>query len=238
MVIEHDNIIYMSDLPDVGGTSTYVLELCKRYKDRDIAVVYKSFQPNMVIKVRKYCRTYQLHPEDKIKCKVMIINYDSSVCSQLIDDENTTVYMTLHADYSNKIYNGGHPNFIPRIDKYIAITKHIAKWLKSQCNIDSQVIYNPLTIDDSKKPLILMSATRMSKGKGKDRTVALGKALNDAGVSYKWFVFTPNTDKIDNPNIIYVESRQDLDQIMHIADYGVQLSDSERFKLHDKRVFI
>ena len=234
MVIEHENIIYMSDIPNCGGTSTYVLQLVKRYKDRDIAVVYKTCQYEMILKIKKYCRVYELHKDDRIKCKVMVINFDSSVCDQV--DEGK-IYMTLHADYSNKIYNGGHPDFRPRIDGYIAITKHIQKWLKDECNIKSQVIYNPLTIDNE-KCLILMSATRMSKQKGRDRTIALGDALNKAGVNYKWFIFTPNTDKLDNPNIIYVESRTDLEKIMHIADYGVQLSDSERIKLYNKRVFI
>lgn len=223
MVIEHDNIIYMSDLPNIGGTSTYVLELCKRYKDKDIAVVYKTCQYEMVLKVKKYCRVYQLHPEDRIKCKVMVINHDSSVCEQV--DEGY-IYMTLHADYSNKIYNGGHPNFVDRIDEYISITKGIQQWLKKECGKESQLIYNPLTIED-KKPIVLMSATRMSKEKGRDRTEALAKALNNAGVNYVWYIFTPSRDAIENPNIIYMTERMDLERFMYQADYVVQLSDSE-----------
>lgn len=182
----------------------------------------------MVQKVKRYCRCYQLHPEDRIKCKVMIINFDSSVCSQV--DEGK-IFMTLHADYSNPIYNGGHPDFKDRIDGYIAITKGIQTWLKDKCNIDAELIYNPLTVEDD-KPIILMSATRMSKAKGRDRCKALGEALNRAGVNYIWYIFTPNTDDIGNPNIIYMKARTDLERFMWQADYGVQLSDSERIKLH------
>ena len=177
----------------------------------------------MLFKVKQYCRTYQLHPEDKIKCKVMVINFDSSVCDQVIEGK---IYMTLHADYSSEIYNGGHPDFKPRIDEYISITGHIQKWLKDTCNINSRLIYNPLTIEDS-KPIILISATRMSKAKGRDRTIALGEALNRAGIKYKWFIFTPNKDKLDNPNIIYLDPTMEMEQFYSIADYVVQLSDSE-----------
>lgn len=223
MIIQHDNIIYMSDIPNVGGTSTYVLQLAKRYKGRDIAIVYKTCQYEMILKLKKYCRCYELHPEDRIRCKVMVINFDSTVCDQV--DEGK-IYMTLHADYSSPIYQGGHPDFRERIDEYISITGHIQKWLKKECNIDSQLIYNPLTIDDE-KPIILMSATRMSKAKGRDRTIALGNALNKAGVKYKWLIFTPNTDKIDNPNIIYLEPTMEMEQFVGLATYGVQLSDSE-----------
>lgn len=179
----------------------------------------------MVLKVKKYCRVYQLHPEDRIKCKVMVINFDSSVCNQV--DEGK-IYMTLHADYSNKIYNGGHPNFVDRIDGYIAITKGIQNWLKKECNIDSQLIYNPLEIEDS-RPLVLVSATRMSKQKGRDRTEALAKALNDVGVNYVWYIFTPDINAIENPNIIYMQPRMDLERFITTlgTDYIVQLSDSE-----------
>ena len=153
----------------------------------------------------------------------MIINHDSSVCEQV--DEGK-IYMTLHADYSNPIYNGSHPNFVDRIDGYISITKGIQKWLKQECGKDSQVIYNPLTIEDN-KPIILMSATRMSKQKGRDRVIALAQALNKAKVNYIWYIFTPNTDDVEIPNVIYMKPRTDLDRFMYIADYGVQLSDSE-----------
>lgn len=223
MIIEHDNIIYMSDLPNVGGTSTYVLELCKRYKDRDIAVVYKTCEQAMTEKVKKYCRIYKLHPEDRIKCKVIVINHDSSVCEQV--DEGK-IFMTLHADYSSKIYNGCHPNFVDRIDGYISITDHIKKWLKKECGKESRVIYNPLTVEDT-KTIYLVSATRMSKEKGRERTIALANALDKLGINYKWFIFTPNKDKPNIDNIIYMDQTLDMDKFFQLADYGVQLSDSE-----------
>lgn len=224
MIIEHDNIIYMSDIPDVGGTSTYVLQLAKRYKDRDIAIVYKTCQNEMINKLKKYCRVYHLNRNDVIKCKRIVINHDSSVCDQVAEGK---IYMTMHADYSNSIYNGGHPNLDEKIDEYISITKHIQKWLKDECGKDSRVIYNPLTVEKIEKPIILMSATRMSKEKGRDRTVALANALNKAGVNFIWYIFTPNTDDINISNVIYMKPRTDLDRFMWMADYGVQLSDSE-----------
>lgn len=215
MLIEHDNIIYMSDIPDYGGTSTFVLEMCKKYQDRDIAVVCKTFQPNMINKIKKYCRVYYLKKSDRIKCKVMVINLDSSVCDQV---EEGKIYMVLHADYSNPIYHGSHPNFRDRIDGYISITKGIQKWLKETCNKDSQVIYNPLQVEDN-RPLILMSATRMSKEKGGERTKILADALDRAGVNYIWYIFTSNKDTIHNPNVIFIDARTDMNRFMYQADY-------------------
>ena len=168
----------------------------------------------MIQKVKQYCRVYQLQPEDKIKCKVMVINFDSTICDQVIEGK---IYMTLHADYSNEIYHGGHPDFKDRIDGYISITKHIQDWLKRECKIDSQLIYNPLTVE-KKKPIILMSATRMSKQKGRDRTIKLAEALNKAGVDYIWYIFTPNRDEIENTNIIYMKERVDFDRFIRTSN--------------------
>lgn len=223
MVIEHANIIYMSDIPNVGGTSTYVLQMAKRYKDLDIAIVCKTSQPDIIAKLRQYCRVYKLKREDRIKCQAMVINHDSSIVEQV--DEGK-IYMTLHADYSNSMYHGGHPKFRDEIDGFITITKGIQKWLKETCGKDSEVIYNPLEIEDN-KPIILMSATRMSREKGRDRTVALATALNKLGVNFIWYIFTPSVDDINVPNVIYMKPRTDLDRFMWMADYGVQLSDSE-----------
>lgn len=223
MLIEHDNIIYMSDIPNMGGTSTYVLQLVKKYKDRDIAVVYKTCEIDMIKKIKKYCITYKLSNEDKIKCKVMIINHDSTICDQVLEGK---IYMTLHADYSNEIYKGGHPDFRDRIDGYISITKGIQKWLKETCDKDSQVIYNPLQVEDN-KPIIIISATRMSNQKGGERTKILAQSLDRAGINYVWYIYTPSNDFINNPNVIFMKPRMDLERFMYMADYVAQLSDSE-----------
>lgn len=223
MIIEHDNIIYMSDIPNVGGTSTYVLELAKRYKDRDIAIVYKTYQSEMIQKLKKYCMVYKLNPEDRIKCKVMVINYDSSVCDQVLEGK---IYMTIHADYSNPMY-GGHPDFRDRIDGYIAITGHIQKWLKEKCDKDSKLIYNPLTIEDTEKPIIIVGATRMSNEKGRARTLALANALDRKNKNYIILVFTPNQDDLHHPRIFYLKPCTGVEKYLPMATYGLQLSDSE-----------
>ena len=67
MIIEHDNIIYMSDIPNIGGTSTFVLEMAKKYKNRDIAVVYKTAEDEILSKIIPYCPTYKLSEYVTIK---------------------------------------------------------------------------------------------------------------------------------------------------------------------------
>lgn len=223
MVIEHDNILYMSDIPLIGGTSTFVLEMVKKYKDRDIAVVYKSADSQFLSKLVPYCPTYKLTKDDTIKCKVCIINYDSSVCKQVTEGK---IYMVFHGDYSHEAYTT-YPELDDKITGYIALTDHLKQVIKEKFGITAKKCYNPLTVD-TKKPLILLSATRLSEIKGKDRMKKLADALDKAKVNYIWYIYTNDERAIDNPNIIYMKPRTDIDRILNTGvDYVVQLSDTE-----------
>lgn len=86
--------------------------------------------------------------------------------------------------------------------------------------------YNPLTIEEDKK-LVLLSATRISRIKGKDRMIELAKELDNAGINYVWYVFTNDTNAIESKNVIYIKPRLDIGYWFDKADYIVQLSDTE-----------
>ena len=68
-MIEHENIIYIRDFSQLGGVETFTYELAKKYRDLDIAVVYKTAHDSQLKRVRKFCRTYQ-HTDQKIKCYI------------------------------------------------------------------------------------------------------------------------------------------------------------------------
>ena len=222
-MIEHDNIFYVRDISVIGGVETYVYEMVKKYHDLDIAVVYKSADGKQLERLKKYCRVYK-HTKERIKCKVAIINYDVSIIDYI--DEGAKIYQGIHADYENSAYSW-KPPVHNRIDGYIAITKHIGQSFKKMMGKDNIIqIYNPLSIDSSKK-LVLVSATRLSRIKGKDRMRRLAMALDEAGIDYIWFVFTNDMDKIGSDNVIYMTPRLDIGWFLDNADYLVQLSDTE-----------
>ena len=222
MTITHDNIIYMNDIPNIGGTTTFVLEMAKKYKDRDIAVVYKTADREILNKLVPYCPAYRITEEDRIKCKVMIINYDSSICNQV---EEGKIYMVFHGDYSHEAYTV-YPELNERIDGYIAITDHIKKVVKEKFGVTAKKSYNPLTVNKD-KPIVLLSATRLSEIKGRDRMIKLAEALDNAKVNYIWYVYTNDERTTNNPNVIIMKPRTDIERIMNTADYVVQLSDTE-----------
>jgi hypothetical protein len=238
--IEHKNILYVNDFNWIGGVETYVHEMLKKYSDLDIAVVYKTAHPEQLKRIRKYCKTYK-HTDQKIVCDLCIINYDVSIINyitptiwaqNLKEDDPRGIYQGIHADYDNPYYitHGFKPPTDPRIKGYIAITKHIQDTFTSVSGIPKEKIiqiYNPLTIEKKDRALILISATRLTPEKGSKRMEELQKALDNTGVEYVWFIFTDSEHEISSPNVVYMKPTMDIGRWLDLADYLVQLSDTE-----------
>ena len=223
-MIEHDNIIYVAYISEIGGVETFVYEMAKKYKDRDIAVVCKKIDKNQLVRLSKLCWVY-IHTNQQIICKTAIINCDTSIIRYI--NEDAKIYQTIHADYEHSFYKCQPPTH-DRITGYIGITKHIVESFKRLTGRQNVFLgYNPLTIEEDEPYLILVSATRLSAIKGKDRMIGLQRALDRAGIKYIWYIFTNDTDAIDSPNVVYMKPRLDVSKWMNKADYVVQLSDNE-----------
>lgn len=223
-MIEHENIIYISYISEIGGVETFAYELAKKYKDRDVAVVCKSIDKGQLKRLSKICWVYK-HTDQYIKCKTAIINYDTSIINFICDEAD--IYMTIHADYEHNFYKNKFPQH-QRIKAYIGITKHIVESFK-RCtgNQNCFLGYNPLTIDKDDNYITLVSATRLTSIKGKDRMITLSRAMDKARVDYVWYVFTNDTDAIPSQNVVYMKPRLDVGRWIEKADYVVQLSDTE-----------
>ena len=221
MEIKHDNILYVSDIAEIGGVETFVFEMVKKYKDLDIAVVYKTASKNQLCRIEQYCRTYKFTGQT-IRCKVAVINYDSSIVDFIKEGK---IYMTIHADYTDPAYKS-YPYLDERITGYIGITKYICESFEKKFGKKCMLSYNPLFIED-KKRLVLVSATRLSRVKGRDRMIKLADALDKANIDYVWYVFTNDTKEMSNENVIYMKPRLDAYKWIKEADYLVQLSDTE-----------
>lgn len=221
--IKHNNIFYIRDFGEIGGVETFTFEMVKKFKDLDIAVVYVTASQGQLERLRPYCKFYK-HIGQRIECKVAIINYDISIIDYI--NEDAKIYQVVHGDYSHEAYTWKPPTH-ERIYKYIGVTKYIAESFKRITGLENVTYgYNPLTIED--KPFLkLVSATRLSKIKGKDRMIRLANALTNAGIDFIWYIFTNDKTVINNPNVIYMKPRLDVSKWIREADYIVQLSDTE-----------
>lgn len=200
--------------------------MVKKYKDLDIAVVSNVCDKIQAQRIRKYCKLY-IHTNQRIECKVAIINYDTSIINYI--NKEAKIYETIHGDYSNiEVYKGKKPPTHDRITGYIAITKYLQGKVKELIHKDNVIMsYNPLTIEKEEKPLILVSATRLHKYKGVARMQKLVDSLDNAGINYIWYVISNDIDVIKSPNVIFIKNRLDITKWLTQADYVVLLSDSE-----------
>ena len=224
--MKYANVFYIPHFNIIGGIETYAYELAKKYKDKDIVFVYsnKSSDINQLNRIRKYARViYQpFNATEKIKCNRLFIMYRSKIDLFEADE----VIQIIHADYEAQNLK---PNLDERIKEHYAVSKAVADSYKRISGVDVKVAYNPLTIDKPHKVLRLISATRLTKEKGKDRMIKLADALDKAGIPYEWRIFTNDSLPIPNENVIYMKPRLDIRDYIADADYLVQLSDTEAF---------
>ena len=224
-MIECKNLFYISNFNHIGGVETFIYELSRKYQDYDIVVVYKTGNIKQINRLKQYVRVIQFHGQD-FRCQKAFFNYETDIINYIQAEEYIQI---IHASFKTQ---GIKPRINPKIDKYICVSRHAGKEWEEVTGIKSTLCRNPLVISEKEKSptLILLSATRLTPEKGKDRMRKLGELLNHAKVNYIWLVFTNDIQAINNPNIIFLPPQLNIRPIISSIKgkgYGVQLSDTE-----------
>ncbi len=167
---------------------------------------------------------------EKIECNTIFYCYDQSIVKQVKAKEQI---LTIHADYKKQ----GLKIVIPKEITKIYAVSELARQSFEETHKDQldklglkiKVLYNPLALDEPKKVLKLVSATRLTKEKGLLRMQQLAQRLNERGIQFYWLVFTNERLVSDIPNFVYMKPTLDIMGYIKDADYLVQLSDTEGF---------
>ena len=224
-MIKSNNVFYVSNFNTIGGVETYIFELVRKYQDYDITIIYKTGDAAQIKRLKDYVRVVR-YTGEKIKCKKAFFNYETDI----IDNVEAEEYIQLiHAMFKTQ---GITPRINPKITTYYCVSESAGKEWEELTGIKPILNRNPLTItEEEKKPVLyLVSATRLTPEKGKDRMIKLARLFDNAKIPYMWLVFTNDTKAIDNPNVIYCKPRLDIRPVLaSLKDkgYGVQLSDCE-----------
>lgn len=215
------NAFFFNHIMELGGTESFLYYLAKKYKDRSITIYYRTGNIDQLNRLEKYVEVKRYNDEP-VKCKKAFFNYTLEAIENVTADEYIQI---IHADYKAQVLT---PRTHPKINRYIAVSQTAADSFSELTGKPCEVCYNPLLIDDE-RPLILMSATRLSKEKGKDRIERLANMLDAAGINYRWYIFTNDRNAIRNSNIVYLPPEIEIATLMPLADYVVQLSDCEAY---------
>ena len=217
------NVFYFQHINVIGGIETFFYEIARKYcKSYDITIFHKTGDKEQIERLKKYVNVVR-YTGQKIECEKCFFNFNLEVIDNVVAKEYIQI---IHGDYKAM---GIKPQTHPKITKYISVSEIVAKSLKEMTGYESTIIYNPIKVDRPKKVLFLLSATRLTKEKGKNRMIKLGNMLNNAGIPYIWLVFTNDTKAIENQNIIYMKPRLDIRDYIAKSDYFVQLSDNEAY---------
>ena len=224
-MVEYSNVLICNGIGVIGGIETFFYELAKKYKDLDLTIVYQAGDLKQIERISQYARCVRL--TEPIKCKKCFLMYKTPIDMVQADE----YIQLIHANYKvqNLVVNTD-----PRITSYYGVSKWVAKDYEELLRNNGvmkpvEVCYNPITIEKPQKILRLISATRLTKEKGKDRMIILANRLTEAGIPFIWLVFTNDFDKIDNPNVVYMKPTLNIRNYIADSDYLVQLSDTEGY---------
>ena len=218
------NLFYFNRL-GFGGTEQFLYEVVKKYsKDFHIAVAYSEGAIKQVERLSKYVDVIKWRKGMKIECEKAFLSFNIEILDDLICDDITFV------NHANVEIVGMPPNH-PRIKRTINVSKFCQDIYLKHYNVPSEVSYNPITIEDYEKPLILLSAFRGNDPvRGARRCRELANRLDlyclNNDKRYLWFMFTQKPSvPIESPNVIILEPRTDVRAYMQLADWGVNLPD-------------
>ena len=234
-------IIYQNYLYYIGGIETFIYNLTKNYKDRNIAVVVDNIDPLKAIQLSEYCDVIIDKPGATYECDVLILgNYNSDAVLNRVKTKK--VYQMIHADWEGLKKTPVWSNFrwtkSPGVDEVICVSDTAARGLKNSMGVDSKVIYNILDNDiDEGDMKVFITLSRATPEKGIKRILEMAKRFKAAGKHFIWFLccsLEQTTPAIRNeiqsiPEFIILKPGYGNQALISHCDYLVQLSDTESF---------
>lgn len=229
MIYECANAYYFAYLNKIGGIESHLRYLGKKYK-YDIVVFYEKADDEQLREMEKYVSCIKLEFNDFVKCKNLFCCFNRAILDRC---EAEKKYLVLHGDYKamleQKQLSEKNLPVDKRIDEYLGVSQLVCDSWEELTGIKARNMYNPVVIEKT-KPLMFVSATRLTAEKGWERMRKLAEVLDENEVNYLWFVYT-NSPKKPLKNMVFVEPRLDITSKIGGYDAFIQLSDNEGYCL-------
>ena len=227
-------IIYLDYVYDIGGIESWLYYLCQNLCHYyNITFLFDIGSMEQLKRLNKYVDV-EHRDRDKIYiCDVLLIASNWSGSPKNI--KYNKCISTVHSDY--KYFNEQlkyNLSVIKNADEVVCVSKNAADSIKELFGIQGKIISNILgKKQKTNKILHLVSFTRLSEEKGYSRICALVKMLKENKIKFDWKIFSDieskSFEKLNCPEVIFMEPTLDVYDYIVDADYLVQLSDSEAF---------
>lgn len=215
-------LVYVSAEQAIGGIETFVYNFCVHmHKYYDIAVLYDA-----QMDIDQMARLLEYVPVIK-NSATMPIHCDTFINCRVVTEipKNVSYNRSIQMSHTCQMNQWRMPQ---DKDVKVFVSEKAAKTFHEKEG-DYEVIHNLTLPQKCDKPLILVSATRLTEEKGAKRMVKFAEGMRNAGIDFLWlyFTYTPINDAI--PGMIHMQPTLDITKYFKLADYVVQLSDVEAF---------
>lgn len=218
MPVQTQVVIWTDTTYAIGGIETFIYNFCQNMKEYyDIAVLYRKADIEQLSRLSKIVRTIRNNPDIPIICDTLIVN-------RLADRVPSNVHYTQKIQMCHTCKING---FKINDDSNVVFVSDTAR---KSFDKEGAVIHNLTFKESFHKPLILLSATRLNTPeKGDKRMIQFAKLLRDKHIDFTWFIFSETVLRDAVEGMVFLKPTMNIQYYMSIADYVVQLSDSEAF---------
>lgn len=231
MIYETANAYYFRSILKIGGIESHLYYMAKKYGMYEITVFYREGDTAQINRLREYVSCVKLVDGDRIKCTNLFCCFNKEVLDFC---EAERKYLVLHGDYLDMVQRGQlSKSFIPkddRIDTYLGVSHRVCESWEKLTGIPAEFVGEPV-LPDTERPLLFLSATRLSAEKGWGRMKVLAESMLANGINFIWFVLTDSPRENPPKGMMFLPTRLDIASFMSLFDAYIQLSDSEGFCL-------
>ena len=219
------NIFYCPHINAIGGIETYLYQIALKYGGKyDITIMYKSGDANQILRYMQHVRCVKWDGKTRFSCEKLFTGYTTDI-AHFIDYKE--LYIVIHADFFTQKLT--FPPEVPKDARYLCVSEAIRKSNEEWLKVPMALAYNPIVIPDEKRALRLISATRLTREKGRFRMEQLAKALHQANVPFVWTIFSDDLSPFGDPCMVVLPPILDILPYIRSSDYLVQLSDTEAY---------
>ena len=218
-------LLYQKYISKIGGIETFIYNFVKLMsKDYDITLVYKEADIHQLMRYRQYVRCIK-YENQFFECdKYICVSNQDNIADNVVSLSGD-YYDMIHADF--KAMNWKYRRH-PKTTKHICVSNIAKEGIELQDDKPCVVIYNLLDLEEHKKPLMIMSAQRFSREKGKSETEYFVERLTLKNIPYVWICFTDNKKGMEK-GICYVDPVLNLKDYYEGFDYFASFSSTESY---------
>lgn len=223
--IKADLIIWTRQIDHIGGIETFIYNFCACMREKyRIVVLYDNMDAEQYAKINKYARCVKNDLSKIVMCDTLIVNRIGDPIPHNVRYEK--VIQMAHCIRQQPTWH------IPQKRDAIVCVSSASKQSFDDEGKKAKVINNLYYDENTEKALLLISATRVNasdKGGNDDRMRRLAKLMNDRGIKFVWLYWANMKLNNEPEGMVYMGCKMNVRPYIKMADYLVQLSDSEAF---------